>query len=485
MQHPTPSSTKPPRPVASTPPVRRGVTVLEVLFATGIAIAGMFGIASLLLMAGRQASESNRSLESQTLGHDWYNEFLTRDLHSPTNWVWYQDYEFNAGGVTIGPRQRSFQKISGLPLEARLTHSGASVQRVRPAGKMSVCIDPYLFSNRFLRNNFDAFNEANTASWYRLAVFPHYDDDFNPIVDSALPRDGGLAWMDQPRMLRVALGSPGAIWSEKLVQEVFSTNSELVVSASEDDRTIPALRGYSLTPLGPNSTPIPTKGLSKSQYSWMATLSPLEEVNETSEDYYTLSLVIMYQRDRFFDLANITPNNKPEGEGVSWVVPLSGNFVGGSGGRVRLISSMDISTSLGVGDWIMLSKFVGGQPVSGGGGLVEAFPVFRWYRIVATDVEPDETVPFFVSDGSDLDALPDGYTSGPYGRNVASSRVWFRDVVLDGPDWDFSPVHPVQDPMTGAVLSTLPAPTTGTLVQGVVAVHERVVEIPNAGEIVQ
>ncbi|HBE67286.1 MAG TPA: hypothetical protein DDW52_03965 [Planctomycetaceae bacterium] len=484
MQHPTPSSNKPPRPVASTRPARRGVTVLEVLFATGVAIAGMFGIASLLLMAGRQASESNRSLESQTLGHDWYNEFLTRDLHSPSNWVWYQDYEYNAGGVTIPPQSRSFQKISALPLEARLTHSGASVQRVRPTGKMSVCIDPYFYSNRFLRNNLGLFNESNTASWYRLAVFPHYDDDFNPIVDSASTRDSGLAWMDQPRMLRVALGSPSAIWSEKLVQEVFSTNSELVVSASEDDRTIPALRGYSLTPLGPNSTPIPTKGLSKNQYSWMATLSPLEEVNRTSEDYYTLSLVVMYQRDRFFDVTDITSENKPEGEGVTWVVPLSGNFTGGSGGRVRLISSVDISTSLGVGDWIMLSKFVGGRTV-GGSSLVEAFPVFRWYRIVATDVEPDATLPFYTSDTSDVDALDTtGLTSDPYGRNVGNNQVWVRDVVLDGPDWDFNLLHPVTNEATGAVV-TVPAPTTGTLVQGVVAVHERVVEIPNAGEIVQ
>ena len=47
---------------------RSGVTILEVLFAIGIAIIGLLGIASILPLAGRQASDSNRAAEAQALG---------------------------------------------------------------------------------------------------------------------------------------------------------------------------------------------------------------------------------------------------------------------------------------------------------------------------------------------------------------------------------------------------------------------------------
>jgi Tfp pilus assembly protein PilV len=48
---------------------RRGVTVLEVLFATGIAIFGLLGIYSLLPLAARQANEANEATEGQAYGH--------------------------------------------------------------------------------------------------------------------------------------------------------------------------------------------------------------------------------------------------------------------------------------------------------------------------------------------------------------------------------------------------------------------------------
>lgn len=477
--------------------LRRGVTLLEVMFATGIAMAGMLGIASLLLVAGRQASESNRSLESQTLAQDWYNELLTRGIDNPASWVWYQDYTFNNGG-TVGRQLRTFEKRpnpSQFPFLARLTHSvGSSTPNLlRPRGKMSVCIDPYFYSDRTIRSTLGSFGEGNDC-WYRPAVFPYYQDGFNPMTDSEfrMGTTGGLAWSDQPRMLRVSLGSPtSGVLNEKQVESMFASTNQITMLASEDDRTLPASRGYqALSSGGTAPVLVPFKASYQPLYSWLATLSPLEESNITSERFYTLSLAVVYQRDRLFVPPAFPerisplpqPEGKPQGERLTWVVPLSGNFTGGSGGRVRLIASAGTDTSVSVGDWIMLSKHLSGsQRASGAGDLaVEAYSAFRWYRVVATDEKAKE-VPFYTTRTDDQDSLDNsGLSSDPFGNSNFGDNVWARDIVLDGPDWNFAGAAPVQ--LANGTFTQMPSPTTGILVKGVVAVHERIIEISDPGD---
>lgn len=476
------------------PAVRRGVTLLEVMFATGIAMAGMLGIASLLLVAGRQASDSNRSLESQTLAQDWYNELLTRGMDNPSSWVWYQDFQFpTVAAGAPGLRQFSKQMYGGSFNVGRLTHSVGSQSPansnvpflLRPRGKMSVCIDPYFYSDRTIRSTISSFGEVNDC-WYRPAVFPYYQDGFNPMTDSEYRTGttGGLAWSDQPRMLRVSLGSPSSVLNEKQVESMFASTNELTMLASEDDRTLPASRGYQALPSGGTApTLVPFKASYQPHYSWMATLSPLEEFNTTSENFYTLSLAVIYQRDRLFVPPAFPervsplpqPEDKPQGERLTWVVPLSGNFTGGSGGRVRLIASSGTDTSVSVGDWIMLSKHLSGtQRVSGGGDLaVEAYSAFRWFRVVATDEKPTE-LPF-------TNAISDvSLSADPFGNSNFGENIWARDIVLDGPDWNFAGAAPVQ--LLSGSMSQMPSPTTGTLVKGVVAVHERIIEISAPGD---
>lgn len=446
--------------------LRRGVTIIEVLFATGIAITGLLGVASLLLMAGRQASQANRSLETQTLADDWYNEFTTRGMNRPENWIWYQDL---ASFPNASPRWIGFSKSQTGSTFSTGSRGG---RQIRPAGKTAVCIDPYFFSDRNVRAALPPSGPYTPSGlWYRPSVFPYYEDGFNPLVDSDFAVGDGRAqpWTDQPRMRRVSLGQPGQILSEKHVETLFASQGELTTLVSEEDKTIPAIRGFLSMPSPADaSIPIVAKGSNRTQYSWLATLSPLEQSDHSSEEYYTLSLVTMYQRDRLVSAiprgSASTPSvdTKPQGERLTWVVPLSGNFYGGSGGRVRLIASVATDDSVGVGDWIMLSKHVSGNSVTfNGNPAVEAYSVFRWYRIIAADAEATVSLPGASDPSSD-----------PWG-NTPQEAVWSREVVLDGPDWNFTPI------MAGV---GLPAPTTGTLVKGAIAVHERVIEVPDPGD---
>jgi hypothetical protein len=214
----------------------------------------------------------------------------------------------------------------------------------------------------------------------------------------------------------------------------------------------------------------------------MATLSPLVEQNNSAEDYYTLSLMVIHQRDRQISVPTVRtagdpdPDAKPAGERTTWVFPLSGNFTGGSGGRVRIVGSAGTDDSVNVGDWIMLSRHVRGYRA--GSGPIENYSVFRWFRVIGADLKSRY--------GS---ASPAYGASDPFGNSLTTEEIWSRDVILDGPDWQFfngdvSPAAQVYrvEPSSTGMPAYLPAPTTGTLVDGLIAVHERVVHVPSSGD---
>lgn len=453
---------------------RRGVTVLEVLFAMGIALMGLAGIASLLLLGGRQASDSNQAAEAQALAQDWYGEFSARGLDNSSKWAWYKDFTPNVG-------MRWFDKEQGIydsSQSNRVPTKGPGKTYLREFGRESVCLDPMFYAGR------DLNNVLTPSGWYRPSVFPYYDDQYNPTVDPATPPSSGLQWSDQPRMLRVTwafpgtTGNPSAI-SSRVLEQIFFSQDDLSVVVENSDKSVAPARGISFydTSMGP---PLPLgRYAAESQYSWLATLSPTDPFGSQTEttDMYRLSLVVMKKRDRMiFDPAAstatqrssgspATPSNNPQGERLAWVYPVSGNFVGGSGGRVRLISSDGADAKVHVGDWMMLAKYWNFTYSPIGAGMPDYRPssVFRWFRVVA--VEDEETY------GSLSDV---GVSADPYGL-TPPNQVWAQDVVLEGPDWNFGSPVTAQGP-SGPV--SFVTPTTATILTGATTVYERIVTVP-------
>ncbi len=174
---------------------------------------------------------------------------------------------------------------------------------------------------------------------------------------------------------------------------------------------------------------------SNGEYSWFATLCPRELVpvnqlgrtpGETvkQEYLYTMSLVVTKRRDRmFFKPTASGAELVPAGERIADVTATA-NFQGGSGGRVLLSGSLGVDNKLSTGDWVMLSRY---QSAAGS-------VVVRWFRVIGLDSKPYED---------------------------KATGIWTRNVSLDGPDWVFDPAFPTQ----------------ATLVNNVVTVFERVVEV--------
>ena len=459
--------------LASTTP-RRGTTILEVLFAIFVVIVGLLGIASIIPLAARNANESNEHNNVQSLGPRWLQGFTARGLNVSNsyedkgqgyNWLWLQDY-----GNTQGFRQyrKSYvgaaeSGVIGLAGTLNSSPTGSAVtasQIQRIWGYQSVCIDPTFFTEPDVRQRI--LGGASRVGGYRAAVFPYFEDGFNPVTDPAAPAN---AWPDQPRMVRVTLSGTGGQVSRKLVDEIFSSADDLAMSTFVQDAntgervvddTLPAMRLFQVLAASGAQ-----KAIANPEYSWLITASPEEptglpttpdEVNATSR-YYTVTLVVMHRRDRQFiapppaTLQAGSTEDKPAGERLVWVYPLSGNFTNGNGGRVRLIANAATDDSVHIGDWIMLGKQFLVNPAL----TAQQYSFFRWYRVVAVDQE------------SQVDLLANRSPVGtdPFG-NAANQPVWSRDVVLEGPDFNFATP-------TGSVVT----PTTGTLLQGVVSVLER------------
>ena len=310
-----------------------------------------------------------------------------------------------------------------------------SVAGVRTTNRHAVCIDPTFFFDATTAGNITVnfpTTQSSKPQIYRPGLFPYYQDNFNP-ENPASPLG-----FNAGRLLRVSVRkSDGVLLPALVANRQFQFLDDLAITADSSDKTLPPERVFRFFDIGATA-PALGQGLANGEYSWFATLCPREitsKYDETGtsfpESMFTLSVVVCKRRDRAFYVPGSSQQG-PQGERVTTVIS-TGNFKGGSGGRVILSAAhdpldptVDVSDSLRAGDWVMLCKE---QSIASGGLMT----ICRWYRVLTVDAE------------STIDT---------------ATSTWKRNVVLDGPDWVFDTF-----------------PTQATLVSGVVTVVERVVPV--------
>ena len=396
-------------------PLRPGVTFLEVLFASGIAVFGLIGIASLIAVAGRQASDANSWSEGQSAARYALSDFVVRGYNNSASWAVFNDQINHANLANHFVPYKSMG--TSIP-------RNTNVPGVRTDNRHAVCIDPTFFFDATTADSITV--NFPSSQIYRPGLFPYYQDNYNPL-DPANPLTINAA-----RLLRVSVQShAGTLIPALVANRQFQLLDDLAITADNTDKTLPPERVFRVLSSGATG-----QGLSNGEYSWFATLCPREitspyDMTGTNypENVSTLSVVVCKRRDRAF-FVPASGQQGPLGERVVTVIS-TGNFKGGSGGRVILSAaydpldpSVDVSDSLRPGDWVMLCK----EQTIAAGGLMT---ICRWYRVLTVDAE-----------------------------STINGGAWERNVVLDGPDWAFDAY-----------------PTQATLVSGVVTVVERVVPV--------
>jgi len=363
-----------------------GVSLVEVIFSIGVIIIGILGVMSILPLAGRRAQDSVSMSVGAAMGDSVAGKILSNR--------WNQKGKLRI----LTPAGTVVRTVIDTPVPP-FTYTPATFT----LPNQPFCIDPMMIRAG------TSVTPLNDSSGFNTSYFPYYKPTHNPTIDPSLTgqpqlsESAGPAPLGSPaplrRLIRVGLLRTASSTDLLNVSEAFhiAERNDDVRFDRPKDKTLPAMiMGDRATNVA-GSTPYGAR-FGRGEYSWIATVVP-----EETRGYATLSVVIIRNRLRDFDLPTDSPATIPErnaaSERLASVVSAIG-FVGGAGGMVEISSNLNTVSRILPGQWVMLSNF-----------NANGSPVHRWYRIAGFggDVVKNETV-----------------------------QTWSREIHLDGADWDFS-----------------------------------------------
>ncbi len=456
----------------------RGVTLMEVIFAIGIVLTGLVGLAALIPVAAENAKatmELDRSVNESTSAVATGVAKGLSDLDSLV--IFDKPTPGSLGDPTIGyvPSRRA--ETIRWKLESQSSYDppvGASAPTPRfvfgklespgyghhPFGSgltSGICIDPLGMPDQRLIN----FTPAAGDNAFEYSRFPYYGERYNPLAAPNETVTAGAAgsWPMSPRMWRATMAwdlqddGVAPVFAHEVMPQISLARTfqgyggVSVIPGSEEDQPGSVL--LSRTAVGSNF--VDASRDESSRYTWFMTLAP----PFLGGSVFRQSIVIVDSRvppvpqragdPTALDQSNHAvddPKDNPSGERLTWIGQALG-FTDGAGGEVLMYGSGSVSDDINVGQWVMLSR----QPHSGMPLAPTGPAVHRWFQVLGVD-----------------DAEYGSVNSGFSEPNWTSSDlpVWRRWVTLAGSDWSFG-FQPMND---------LRDDTFCTIVQGAVNVFE-------------
>ena len=424
-------------PPAARPALRRGVSILEVLFAILVTTIGLLGAVALFPVASAQARKARINDAMAVAGRSAVHTFDSLGMRRPERWVaWNENWDLNNMGQQIPPLQFK------------------AVDKVSYRYDRSYCIDP----------RFVAANYAPISLRARANTFPAdaANTSVNPSPTLAMMRVSlvngqrtGSTLVADPPMGWIQLGGTGP-WRTYQDNAIFQLDDDLAflrpgiddVSAAggRNDRSLPALQAYDELPTVSGSY---AKRQTQGHYSWMATLVPkLDLYAGMATDEYVLSIVMFHDRPGDLSLGPTNPN------ALLLERNLNVYFDGGdgsTGGEVIIYApfagtpnqasdeAAAQTLKLRANDWVLLAGNTGGSSPAH----------FQWFRVSSCDDEPTYE-----------QAFSSGSVNLPARYQVYATLV--------GRDWNIN----LRNPRT-----TFAGTAQATIVEGVVGVYEKTVRL--------
>ncbi len=321
---------------------RRGVSILEVLFAIAVTTIGLLGAIAVFPVASAQARKGRISDAMAVAGMSAAHDFDVRGMRKPTNWV---AFDFGTGAAVSPVTQYE----NYLAAEASTPGSGNPQHRWF-SGHMAVCIDP-----RYIANHMDF-----STSPPRLKV--------QGAAAQAARFPGGEA-SGIPRIS--LLGGTSTALRAAVAEAIFMFDDDLTFGRPDDL----SLNAYQVMDrIGTTDF----KRQSDGHMSWMATLVPKLGADSVVVDEYILSVVVFYDRplDELTDTAQKSTTELTFNIGSGTATAFPGGGI--TGGDVRLRGGETELNRIKSNDWLLLAATSNGKPV------------MRWYRVV--DVDADAVV---------------------------------------------------------------------------------------------
>jgi hypothetical protein len=476
---------------------RRGVTVIEVLFALFVILVGLLGLAMMLPMATRQADDSYNLTHGVVSSQNTVERIRSSEFGNPSiSQPWWVPDDYAQDPFTGNTNARFYRQATSFrdlyqywqvrELYDRyglVAGAGATPEQLvraqREALSYGFCLDPLFCASEFEEGwiyaaGYSHLRGSATQGVFRRTRFPFFDEQLN------LATGGNTfttaAANNFPRLIRVSFSSGlktvGGItmplpMSRETAMQLVSSNSDVLQATAQKDKSFGALRGFQSDSDGLLSS---TDDLGR--ISWMMTMVPSEE-DEPGKlpTTYVQNTVIFSNRGTSFGAAPlaVTGDEKfSRAERVCFATAnslnnaTSGPFytapqdlpVTKSGTMsLKLWSDQLTVSSIRVNDWVLLSRrIVLNDLVDTNTGLLvepnryKVIQRHRWYRVTGVD-----------------------------GR-----ETWPRTIRVAGETWDYpEAIDRLNNNAVNfrSLSSFASAATTVTIVPHVVSVQRRVVRV--------
>ncbi len=448
---------------------RRGVTIIEVLFAILVATVGVFSVIVIFPFASAQAKRARLNDMFANAGRGAFHDFDTRGMRIPDQLMAYDPG--SPPNVTAG-----FYSLNELTQLNQPDFAWATVTPRNFQKNEAICIDPRFIGAWFTAN-------AGLPAWCR--TFP-YQEPFADANNDGLCQPGETytdlnnngvhdPFQNSSTISTNASGLPGSQFDTSLMRRVtlrasragpgmsfaqanavFTIEDDIAYKRDDKDKSKPPTQDLiPLTPAYATSNPSNEflKRDSERNISWIATLVPQLNVSGVQSDEYTLSVVMIYERSNGDIIINpvypFLPSQTPSAGGLAGDKlnerTVTGYCLGGgvSGGEFLLVSSDADQLKVRPNQWIMVSGVLP-SPNSTIGR-------FQWYRV--TECDPAPTL-------------------------NTQTNVYELNVTLMGQDWNLSvsaPAPPayIYSGLTAQGINTVRV----TIVQGAFAVYEKTIRM--------
>jgi hypothetical protein len=451
---------------------RLGLSLMEVLFAIGVLMVGILGIASVLPIALRNASSALRTDETAAAIENQISNVTARLGGRPTEVIVVNPSQVVFNGVPASadpPDQNEHdaeapltRQWGGLFDDEPRTTPAASVrnellfsgtppagERYRsvpiselskafpsvepldpsnfaaPSAPVAFCVDPafvVVSDNINLRDDLTAAVGSRNLNSYDRTKFPCYDINYNPLVAPGLQMNPSTAWPITPRMVRVSYASDAGttVVPPSAVANVLLGERDGLPVTRPADRTLPPSLNFRRVGL---ETQFDTQR--SGRFSSIVMYVPLGTNYRVFVVVYENRELALFNESTLqaeFNMAphtnttwplrrntNFVPSTYP-GEVLGMVTNATGIIQNGTG-RFTFAHSNTANPEIKVGQWLMLARHVPGSPVGANR--------FAWYRVTSVLDGPRQP-------------------SGDH-NVVDGSPVYVTEVEVAGEDWVFHP----------------------------------------------
>lgn len=490
---------------ACRPRSRAGITLLEVMIATGVLAVGVMSIASLLPVGQRQMMQAEVFDHASAVGRSAFRDMQVHGYLQPSLWLYCgtQYLPVTNGPLMLAPPSTARSPQTGAP--ANIT----AFQMTPPA--MPLVLDPLMVAMNVPPSVGSNLTGATITTAKAVATFPYFlqgggftgtmPEATAPQIPRITLRDAPIKNTTTSTTIRgMPLGVADRLFRSTDDVAFVVPSAEISLAGSLNQNQNTSIEFVGVANAANTGSTLLTRA-SRGDYTFFAVVSPefaetwgapggyptgsspqgssspyfMVQGSAASTRLFHIAVVVCYKRN-LMTLANFTPaTTYDRGERMVWI-----DFLGRGEIRLRASGITQLAQaqrllSVQANQWIMATAYyqnfaplppINSSVMSAGGkGWLQT--IVKWYRVLSASPQPMQ--------------------------DIGSQSTWYISARVTGPDWtingacDGNPMNLIyqdanQFSYADLQSAQMPNPPTawGTLVTGAIGVYEKTVNLDDA-----